>query len=348
MNNMVPFFVPNNYFRVAPMEKSYKTLEEALELVKDAIQDERKDELFYDYLISVAPTQEEKNIITTIRDDERKHRGYFREIYGFYNGETMPLRDDVHFEKPKSYIDGIKKAKFGELAAVEKYRDIRAGLPDRYYRDMVFEIITDELKHADKYDYILYLSLENITPKGTMGWRSPEQAPKTGFTTAEAMQIARVLGINFDKEKFDLEQFRAGLDVELEHGRRDPQTNVTNDDPLLTGKIALAHLKEFPDYYTRLAKLEDEAKAYWSTRNGFYRQGKEFTLDELSQYDGTMGRPAYVAVKGIVYDVSNEAAWGGASHFGLLAGTDLSQQFQSCHGIEGILAKLPKVGFLKK
>ena len=57
-----------------------------------------------------------------------------------------------------------------------------------------------------------------------------------------------------------------GLDVELEHGRRSPLTNVTNDNPILTGKIALAHLREFPDYYTRLKKLEKEAKAYWSTQ----------------------------------------------------------------------------------
>lgn len=93
-------------------------------------------------------------------------------------------------------------------------------------------------------------------------WRA---MPKTSFTTEEAADIAEQLGIDFCKEKFDLEQFRKGLDVELEHGRRSQQTNVTNNNPILTGKIALAHLREFPDYYTRLAKLEEEAKAYWST-----------------------------------------------------------------------------------
>lgn len=60
-------------------------------------------------------------------------------------------------------------------------------------------------------------------------------------------------------------QFRMGLMVELEHGARDPETDVTHDDALLTGKIAWAHLKEFPDYYTRLACLENEAKAYWAS-----------------------------------------------------------------------------------
>lgn len=75
----------------------------------------------------------------------------------------------------------------------------------------------------------------------------------------EATGIAASLGIDFSKSRFDLEQFRSGLDVEAEHGNADPSTNVTNDDPLTTGKIALAHLNEFPDYYTRLARMEADA-----------------------------------------------------------------------------------------
>jgi hypothetical protein len=80
----------------------------------------------------------------------------------------------------------------------------------------------------------------------------------------EAQQVGALLGI--DWKKVDLEQFRRGLEVELEHGARDPETNVTNDDIGLTGKIAWAHLKEFPDYYTRLDRLEAEADAYWASR----------------------------------------------------------------------------------
>jgi len=82
---------------------------------------------------------------------------------------------------------------------------------------------------------------------------------KKHFTTGEAKQIGETLGI--DWSKFDVEQYRMGLDVELEHGLADPHTNVTNDDPIMTGKIALAHLNEFPDYYTRLEKMEEEAKS---------------------------------------------------------------------------------------
>ena len=81
---------------------------------------------------------------------------------------------------------------------------------------------------------------------------------KKHFTAAEAKQIGEALGI--DWSKFDIEQYRMGLDVELEHGNVDQHTNVTNDDPIMTGKIALAHLNEFPDYYTRLDKMEKEAE----------------------------------------------------------------------------------------
>ena len=79
------------------------------------------------------------------------------------------------------------------------------------------------------------------------------------FTAEEAKKIGEQIGI--DWSKFDVEQFRMGMDVELEHGLVDPVTNVTNDDPLTTGKIALAHLNEFSDYYTRLKKMEAEAEA---------------------------------------------------------------------------------------
>jgi hypothetical protein len=81
---------------------------------------------------------------------------------------------------------------------------------------------------------------------------------KKHFTTEEAKQIGEKLGI--DWSNFDVEQYRMGLDVELEHGLIDPHTNVTNDDPIMTGKIALAHLNEFPDYYTRLDIMEREAE----------------------------------------------------------------------------------------
>jgi len=85
---------------------------------------------------------------------------------------------------------------------------------------------------------------------------------KKSYTRAEARVVAIELGMDFETLKYDLEQFRMGLDVELEHGRRSPKTDVSGNDSVITGKIALAHLTEYPDYYTRLAVLEREAAAH--------------------------------------------------------------------------------------
>jgi len=84
------------------------------------------------------------------------------------------------------------------------------------------------------------------------------------ITADVAKQIGEKLGLKWDK--FDVEQFRMGMNIELEHGKIDPETNVSNDDLLTTGKIALAHLNEFPDYYTRLNKMEAEAEVYWENK----------------------------------------------------------------------------------
>ena len=86
-------------------------------------------------------------------------------------------------------------------------------------------------------------------------------AMRVTFDPTEALEVATRLGLDFAAEPFSLEEFRRGMDVELEHGRRDAATNVTGDDALTTGKIALAHLREIPDYYTRLAVMEAEAEA---------------------------------------------------------------------------------------
>ena len=86
---------------------------------------------------------------------------------------------------------------------------------------------------------------------------------RKSFTLEEARAVGAEIGVDWPSAPFDAEQFRMGMDVELEHGLHDPVTNVTGSDPIVTGKIALAHLNEFPDYYTRLARMEDEAKRDW-------------------------------------------------------------------------------------
>ena len=86
--------------------------------------------------------------------------------------------------------------------------------------------------------------------------------PRKGISSRKARRVGEELGV--DWTRIELEELRRGMEVELEHGRRDPVTDVTGDDLLLTGKIALAHLNEFPDYYKRLALMEAEARAYWT------------------------------------------------------------------------------------
>jgi uncharacterized protein DUF5661 len=83
---------------------------------------------------------------------------------------------------------------------------------------------------------------------------------KKTFTADEARSLGEEIGIDWQRSSFDVEQLRMGMDIELEHGLHDLLTNVSDDDPHVTAKIALAHLNEFPDYYTRLARMEEEAR----------------------------------------------------------------------------------------
>ncbi len=87
------------------------------------------------------------------------------------------------------------------------------------------------------------------------------------ITADRAAAIGQTIGIDWGTSPFDVEQFRAGMATELEHGSRDPQTDVTSDDLTLTGMIAWAHLKEFPDYYDRLAAMEVQAQKEWEAKS---------------------------------------------------------------------------------
>ena len=91
---------------------------------------------------------------------------------------------------------------------------------------------------------------------------------KQVFTAEQARAAGEQIGIDWSSSRFDVDQFRMGMDVELEHGTQDPATNVTDDDVETTAKIARAHLNEFPDYYTRLAVMEADAEAFWADQDG--------------------------------------------------------------------------------
>jgi hypothetical protein len=97
-----------------------------------------------------------------------------------------------------------------------------------------------------------------------MAYSQQKQLKMKNLDSKDAKEIGEDIGIDWNEVK--LEEFTKGINVEFEHGTKFPETNVTNDDKILTGKIAWAHLKEFPDYYSRLAKLETEAGEYWKSK----------------------------------------------------------------------------------
>lgn len=234
-NRTAPFINSTNN----SVDFTQESFNKALDLIEQSLQNKEANELLCNYLVSAAPTQEEKDIIISIRGDEIYHRKLLKEMYKYYTCEEFQNRRNENFVIPPSYIKGISKALLDKLDSMEKCSFIRDGLPIKLYKDIIFRILTDEMEHATKYNYIL--------------------------------------------------------------------TKNSND---------------------------------------YYRQ-KEFTLSELAQYNGTMGKPKYVAVNGIVYDVSNVPKWSKATHYGLTAGKDLSSEFESCHGVESKLVNLPKVGILK-
>ncbi|WP_233191632.1 ferritin-like domain-containing protein [Sporosarcina sp. P18a] len=174
-----------------------EALQKSLALIFEAVQGEKEDRLFYEYLISVAPTQEDKEIISSIRDDEIRHNVMFKKMYKDFTGQEVLDVTEEGFKKPASYTDGIQQALFGELKAVEKYREIRKGLPDRQNRDVVFEILTDELKHAAKYNF---LYTENRTNSHVQSGSTIEKTPDdwiryTEFLVKEAQEDVK-RGIN--------------------------------------------------------------------------------------------------------------------------------------------------------
>ncbi|WP_239616531.1 ferritin-like domain-containing protein [Cohnella mopanensis] len=137
---------------------------QALKLIAEAVQGERNDELFYDELIRLAPNSEQASIIASIRDDERGHNQMFRAIYKEVTGQDITGISNEQFQRVGSFDEGIQKALMGELSAVEKYRKIWFGLPQGIYKDTVYGIILDELKHASKYNYLITVNRTN--PKG--------------------------------------------------------------------------------------------------------------------------------------------------------------------------------------
>lgn len=131
-----------------------KNLPEALRLIEQAVEGETEDRLFYKYLIDNAPSEQDKEIIRGIREDEGRHFNLFRQVYFQLTGQTLPPPQNVTFVPPKTYCEGIKNALMGEQNAVQKYRRILFALQNRVQINILTQIITDELRHGILYNYL--------------------------------------------------------------------------------------------------------------------------------------------------------------------------------------------------
>lgn len=135
-------------------------LNEAIAGVKQSVEDELEDEVFYDFLISKSPNQKDKEIIEGIRNDERIHNKIFRNVFTRLTGVVLPpnINDNTMHPSNITYLEGLEKAFFGELKAVEKYRKLMAFMPDKPLADMLMYVLTDEIRHAAKYNYLITLN----------------------------------------------------------------------------------------------------------------------------------------------------------------------------------------------
>lgn len=126
----------------------------ALKLIQEAIAGETEDRMFYQYLIENTPSEADKEIITGIRDDEIRHFSLFRQVYFQLTGQMLAPPQNVTFQKPESYCEGVKRALKGEQNAVRKYRRILYALQDRVQINILTGIITDEIRHGILYSYL--------------------------------------------------------------------------------------------------------------------------------------------------------------------------------------------------
>lgn len=156
--------MPNmNQIATMPLPSKQSTPSpELLKLLEQAVSGETGDRIFYKQLIDLAPTAADKEVIASIRDDELSHFKQFRQIYYDLTGkEISPSVEPTTEEQPQSYMAGLRQALFGEMAAVKRYRVIRSLLTSKTHRDMLFNIITDELTHMGKYNYLITINKRN-------------------------------------------------------------------------------------------------------------------------------------------------------------------------------------------
>lgn len=133
------------------------TLNQAIGLIRQSVGAEKEDEMFYDTIIKQAPTEREKEIIRSIRDDERKHNQILRRLYYEFTGQMIPADTlSSEWNNNMDYKSNLEKALFGELDAVVKYRKIMGTMPSGNSYTLLMSIMTDELIHASKYNFLIH------------------------------------------------------------------------------------------------------------------------------------------------------------------------------------------------
>lgn len=135
---------------------------QAIELIRKSVEDEMSDEMFYDRLIEQAPTDKEKNIIADIRNNEKKHNMILRDLYYSFTGQMIPTNNingmQNMVDNNMTYTENLEKALFGELDAVMKYRKILGVMPQGKWYTLIMSIMTDELRHSAKYNYLIHMA----------------------------------------------------------------------------------------------------------------------------------------------------------------------------------------------
>ena len=221
------------------------------------------------------------------------------------------MGDVVEEEGPSAVVLDLMAA--DKRTAVEAVRELMhagSGPPGRWNLriekklhqmsiDDAMQYIHDGWTHADeligklKEDGVVVL--ENNLDVRTAA------SPRQGFTVEDAERAATDMGLDWNEASYDVEQLRMGMDVELEHGKRHQETNVTNDDPVKTAQIAWAHLMEIPDYYDRLARMEQEGKAALAAREPSGEVGIVDVEEDMPKH------PKFVSVNGSLYALEQEA-----------------------------------------
>ena len=159
MYNQYYGFSQPNYRSSEPQMNNEEiiTLNQAIGLIRQSVGSEKEDEMFYDILIKQAPTEKEKDIIRSIRNDERKHNQILRRLYYDFTGQMLPVATMTSESTSSTdYKSNLEKALFGELDAVVKYRKIMGTMPNGNSYTLLMSIMTDELRHANKYNFLIH------------------------------------------------------------------------------------------------------------------------------------------------------------------------------------------------